>query len=89
VTNQLGENLARSFAHSDQRIVRERRRPEGGNRIVLFSEKVMPEPKANILVVFYSRDGSVEALAKPSVKEPVRREPKSGFAACRISFLRL
>ncbi len=24
----------------------------------------MPEPKANILVVFYSRDGSVEALAK-------------------------
>jgi len=24
----------------------------------------MPEPKANILVAFYSRDGSVEALAK-------------------------
>ena len=24
----------------------------------------MPEPKANILIVFYSRDGSVEALAK-------------------------
>ena len=24
----------------------------------------MPEPKANILVVFYSRDGAVEALAK-------------------------
>ena len=24
----------------------------------------MPEPKTNILVVFYSRDGSVEALAK-------------------------
>jgi len=24
----------------------------------------MPSPKANILVVFYSRDGSVEALAK-------------------------
>ena len=71
MTNQLGENLARSFAHSDQRIVRERRRPEGGNRIVLFSEKVMPEPKANILVVFYSRDGSVEALAK-AVSEGAR-----------------
>ena len=24
----------------------------------------MPSPKANILVAFYSRDGSVEALAK-------------------------
>ena len=24
----------------------------------------MPDPKANILVVFYSRDGAVEALAK-------------------------
>jgi hypothetical protein len=24
----------------------------------------MPKPKASILVVFYSRDGSIEALAK-------------------------
>jgi len=24
----------------------------------------MPKPNANILVVFYSRDGSIEALAK-------------------------
>jgi NAD(P)H dehydrogenase (quinone) len=31
----------------------------------------MPKPKANILVVFYSRDGSVEALAK-SVSEGAR-----------------
>ena len=31
----------------------------------------MPEPKANILVVFYSRDGSVEALAK-AVSEGAR-----------------
>jgi NAD(P)H dehydrogenase (quinone) len=31
----------------------------------------MPKPKANILVVFYSRDGSVEALAK-SVSEGPR-----------------
>src|SRR4030095_7254721 len=29
-----------------------------------FKELSMPEPKANILVAFYSRDGSVEALAK-------------------------
>jgi NAD(P)H dehydrogenase (quinone) len=31
----------------------------------------MPKPKANVLVVFYSRDGSVEALAK-SVSEGAR-----------------
>ena len=31
----------------------------------------MPKPKANILVVFYSRDGSVEALSK-SVSEGAR-----------------
>ena len=31
----------------------------------------MPKPKANILIVFYSRDGSVEALAK-SVSEGAR-----------------
>ena len=31
----------------------------------------MPDPKANILVAFYSRDGSVEALAK-SVSEGAR-----------------
>jgi NAD(P)H dehydrogenase (quinone) len=31
----------------------------------------MPKPKASILVVFYSRDGSVEALAK-SVSEGAR-----------------
>jgi NAD(P)H dehydrogenase (quinone) len=29
-----------------------------------FKELSMPEPKANILVAFYSRDGSIEALAK-------------------------
>ena len=32
----------------------------------------MPEPEANILVVFYSRDGSVEALAK-AVSEGARQ----------------
>lgn len=32
----------------------------------------MPDPKANILVVFYSRDGSVEALAK-AVSEGARQ----------------
>ena len=41
----------------------------------------MPKPKANILVVFYSRDGSVEALAK-AVSEEAREVPKSGSAAC-------
>jgi hypothetical protein len=46
----------------------------------------MPDLKANILVVFYSRDGSVEVLAKPSVKAHVKPEPKSGFAAYPIWF---
>src|SRR6516164_9159330 len=32
----------------------------------------MPQPQANILVVFYSRDGSVEALAK-AVSEGARQ----------------
>jgi len=32
---------------------------------------LLPEAKANILVVFYSRDGSVEALAK-AVSEGAR-----------------
>jgi hypothetical protein len=48
----------------------------------------MPDPKANVLVAFYSRDGSVEALAKAVVKERVKPEPKSGSAAYPISFLR-
>jgi NAD(P)H dehydrogenase (quinone) len=29
-----------------------------------IKELSMPDPKANILIVFYSRDGAVEALAK-------------------------
>jgi hypothetical protein len=50
----------------------------------------MPSPKANILVAFYSRDGSVEALAK-AVSEGAReagaeirlRSPtRSGFDGC-------
>jgi len=47
----------------------------------------MAEHKANILVVFYSRDGSVEALLKPSAKEPAKLEPTLGSAAYPISFL--
>jgi hypothetical protein len=41
----------------------------------------MSKPKAKILVVFYSCDGSVEALAK-AVSEEAREVPKSGSAAC-------
>src|SRR5580765_7988047 len=38
----------------------------------MFNQELsMPSPKANILVVFYSRDGSVEALAK-AVSEGAR-----------------
>ena len=48
----------------------------------------MPKPKANILVVFYSRDGSVEALAE-AVSEGAREaRPKCGSAACPILSLR-
>jgi hypothetical protein len=49
----------------------------------------MPSPKANILVAFYSRDGSVEALAK-AVSEGAREAgAKSGFAAYPTWFLRM
>ena len=51
----------------------------------------MPKPKANILVVFYSRDGSVEALAKsvsegaPQARDEVRlrRVPEIASPAVR------
>jgi hypothetical protein len=42
-----------------------------------FKELSMPEPKANILVAFYSRDGSIEALAGP--KSVVGNRGASGF----------
>ena len=45
------------------------RMPDRGN--VHIEELSMPDPKANILVAFYSRDGSVEALAK-AVSEGAR-----------------
>jgi hypothetical protein len=41
----------------------------------------MADSKAKILVAFYSRDGSVEALAKAIGEGPVKQEPKCGSAA--------
>ena len=41
----------------------------------------MPEARAKILVVFYSRDGAVEALAKAITEgAPEKQEQKSGCA---------
>ena len=48
----------------------------------------MADAKAKILVVFYSRDGSVKRLPKRWVKELVRPGPRCCSAACPISFLR-
>ncbi len=47
----------------------------------------MANSKGNILVAFYSRDGSVEALAKMWLKGHAK-EPKCGSVRCPISFLR-
>jgi hypothetical protein len=49
----------------------------------------MANGKGNILVAFYSRDGSAEALAKAVVEgERAKPEAKCDSVGCPISFLR-